>query len=193
MRRAVNLDETLLRHVRVDLRGDNRGVAEERLDDAQVGAAVEQVRGIAVSQGVRVGGGAGLGDVTLADYTGKTVLLSVVPSVDTPVCAIQTKKFNEKAASLPESVEIVTVSTDLPFAQARFCTEQGIDKLKSLSDHRDTGFGKAYGVLITEGPFTRVLSRALFVIGPDGVLKHAQYVPEVADEPDYDAALAVVA
>ncbi len=142
---------------------------------------------------LQASGAAGLGNVTLADYAGKTVLLSVVPSLDTPVCAIQTKKFNDKAAGLPDSVEIVTVSTDLPFAQARFCTEQGIDKLQSLSDHRDAGFGKAYGVLITEGPFNRVLSRALFVIGPDGILKHAQYVPEVADEPDYDAALAVVA
>jgi thiol peroxidase len=101
--------------------------------------------------------------------------------------------FNERAAQLPANVDILTVSTDLPFAQSRFCGAEGIEKLKAVSDHRDANFGKAYGVLITEGPLSRVLSRAVFVIGPDGVLKHAQYVPEVATEPDYDAALASIA
>ena len=119
-------------------------------------------------------------------------MLSVVPSLDTPVCSIQTKKFNERAAQLPANVEVVTVSTDLPFAQTRFCGAEGIEKLKAVSDHRDANFGKAYGVLITEGPLSRVLSRAVFVVGPDGVLKHVQYVPEVATEPDYDAALASI-
>lgn len=134
----------------------------------------------------------GLGDVKLSDFAGKTLLLSVVPSLDTPVCAIQTKKFNEKAATLPDSVAIVTVSTDLPFAQGRFCGAEGIDKLQTASDHRDVSFGKSYGVLISEGPFARVLSRAIFVIGPEGNLKHVEYVPEVASEPNYDAALAAV-
>lgn len=141
---------------------------------------------------LQASGAAGLGDVHLADYAGRTLLLSVLPSLDTPVCSIQTKKFNERASQLPENVEIVTVSTDLPFAQARFCGAEGIDRLKSISDHRDASFGKAYGVLMTEGPFRRVLSRAVFVIGPDGILKYAEYVPEVANEPDYESALAAI-
>src|SRR5205085_8586090 len=114
------------------------------------------------------------------------------PSLDTPVCAIQTKKFNEKAAQLPDNVTILTVSTDLPFAQGRFCGAEGIDKLQTASDHRDASFGSAYGVLITEGPFARVHSRAVFVVSPEGTLKHVEYVPEVAEEPNYDAALAAV-
>jgi thiol peroxidase len=135
----------------------------------------------------------GLGDVTLSNFTGKTLLLSVVPSLDTPVCSIQTKKFNQLAAQLPADVEVITVSTDLPFAQSRFCGAEGIEKLKAASDHRDANFGKAYGVLMTEGPFNRILSRAVFVIDPHGVLKYVQYVPEVANEPDYDMALAALA
>jgi thioredoxin-dependent peroxiredoxin len=135
----------------------------------------------------------GMKDITLADYAGKTLLLSVLPSLDTPVCAIQTKKFNERAAQLPDSVAILTVSTDLPFAQGRFCGAEGIDKLQTASDHRDVNFGKAYGTLITEGAFARVHSRAIFVVDPSGTLKHVEYVPEVAEEPNYDAALAAVA
>jgi thiol peroxidase len=135
---------------------------------------------------------AGLNDITLADFAGRTLLLSVVPSVDTPVCAIQTKKFNERAVKLPDSVAVVTVSTDLPFAQARFCGAEGVDKLECASDHRDVNFGKAYGVLISAGPFERVLARSIFVVGPDGTLKHVEYVPEIADEPNYDAALAAL-
>ena len=134
----------------------------------------------------------GLKDVTLADFAGKTLLLSVVPSVDTAVCALQTKKFNERAAKLPDDVAVVTVSTDLPFAQARFCGAEGIDKLQSASDHRDVSFGKAYGVLIADGPFKRILARSIFVIGPDGTLKYVEYVSEIAHEPDYDKALAAV-
>ena len=135
----------------------------------------------------------GFEDVTLATYAGKTLLLSVVPSLDTPVCALQTKTFNERASQLPGNVAVVTVSTDLPFAQARFCGAEGIDKIETASDHRDVNFGKAYGTLITDGPFQRVLSRAIFVVGPDGILKHVEYVPEVPDHPNYDAALAAVA
>ena len=134
----------------------------------------------------------GLKDVQLSDYAGRTLLLSVLPSLDTPVCATQTRKFNERAASLPDSVAVVTVSTDLPFGQTRFCGTEGLDKLECASDHRDTSFGKAYGVLIADGPFVRVLARAIFVVGPDGVLKYVEYVPEVANEPNYDAALAAV-
>ena len=135
----------------------------------------------------------GMEDVTLSTYAGKTLLLSVVPSLDTPVCALQTKTFNERASQLPENVAVLTVSTDLPFAQARFCGAEGIDKIETASDHRDVNFGKAYGVLIAEGPFERAHSRAIFVVAPDGLLKHVEYVPEVPDHPNYDAALAAVA
>lgn len=136
---------------------------------------------------------AGLEDVSLSNFAGKTLLISVVPSLDTPVCAIQTKTFNERASQLKDDVAILTVSTDLPFAQGRFCGAEGIDKIQSASDHRDVNFGKAYGVLIAEGPLERVLSRAIFVIRPDGVLKYVEYVPEVPDHPNYDAALNAVA
>src|SRR5262249_10627137 len=98
----------------------------------------------------------GLADISLANFAGKTLLLSVVPSLDTPVCAMQTKKFTERAARPPDSVAILPVSTALPFAQSRFCGAEGIDKLQSASDHRDVNFGKSYGVLIADGPFARV-------------------------------------
>ena len=135
----------------------------------------------------------GIEDVRLADFAGKTLLLSVVPSLDTAVCAIQTKTFNERASQLSDRVAILTVSTDLPFAQARFCGAEGIDKIQSASDHRDVSFGKAYGVLISAGPLERVLSRAIFVVGPNGDLKHVEYVAEVPDHPNYDAALSATA
>ena len=134
----------------------------------------------------------GLQDISLRDFAGKTLLLSVVPSLDTSVCALQTKKFNERAAQLPENVAILTVSTDLPFAQGRFCGAEGIDRLMTASDHLDVSFGKAYGVLIADGPLARVLARSIFVVTPDGNLKYVEYVPEIASEPDYDAALAAV-
>lgn len=129
----------------------------------------------------------GLRDVTLEDFAGKTVILSVVPSLDTPVCEIQTKKFNDEITSLPPSVEVLTVSMDLPFAQARFCSDKGTHHIKTASDHRDATFGSAYGTLIEP---LRIESRAVFVIGPDSTLKHVEYVPEVADQPDYESALA---
>jgi thiol peroxidase len=112
--------------------------------------------------------------------------------LDTSVCALQTKKFNERAAQLPESVAVLTVSADLPFAQGRFCGAEGVDKLQCASDHRDVNFGKSYGVLIAEGPLARVLARAVFVVSPEGILRHVEYVAEVASEPNYDAALAAV-
>ena len=134
----------------------------------------------------------GLPEVTLADFAGKTLLLSVVPSLDTPVCAVQTRKFNESAAALPENIAVLTVSADLPFAQGRFCGAEGVDKLKVASDHRDVNFGKAYGVLIAGGAIERILSRAIFVIGPDNAVKYVEYVPVISDEPNYEAALAAV-
>jgi thiol peroxidase len=111
----------------------------------------------------------------------------VLPSLDTPVCEAQTKRFDEEAARLPANVAVLTVSMDLPFAQARFCGDKGIDRVQTASDHRDAGFGRAYGTLIEP---LRLEARALFVVGADGHLKHVQYVPEVTEHPDYDAALA---
>ncbi len=126
-------------------------------------------------------------DEKLSTFNGKTRILSVVPSLDTPICALQTKRFNEEAANLPD-VEFVTISCDLPTAQGRFCGAEGIDteKLHVLSDHKLTEFGKAYGTLV---PALRVLCRAVFVIGADDVIKYAEYVPEIAEHPNYDAVL----
>lgn len=129
---------------------------------------------------------AGLEDLTLGDFSGKTVIISVVPSLDTPVCELQTLRFNEEAANL-SGVEVLTVSMDLPFAQARFCSEKCADRVKTASDHRDASFGKAYGTLI---PALRLEARSIFVVGPDGNLKYVEYVPEVTEHPNYDAALA---
>lgn len=127
----------------------------------------------------------GLKPASLAS-TGKTVrIFSVIPSLDTPVCDLQTKRFNEEAASLPE-VEIYTVSMDLPFAQKRWCSAFGIDNVKMLSDHRTGSFGMNYGTLIKD---LRIESRAIFVLDKDGVVRHAEYVKEVADHPNYEAAL----
>ena len=129
----------------------------------------------------------GLKDLSLADFEGKTLVLSVVPSLDTPVCEIQTKRFNDDVVGLPSSVDVLTVSMDLPFAQARFCGDKGTHHIQTASDHRDANFGAAYGTLIEP---LRLESRAVFVIGPDKNLAYVQYVPEVTDEPDYDSALA---
>lgn len=127
-------------------------------------------------------------DAKLSDGKGKARIYSVVPSVDTPVCALQTKRFNEEAAKLP-NVDFYTISCDLPMAQGRFCGAEGIDKerVKTLSDHKEVDFGKHYGTLI---PALRVLCRAVFVVGADDKLKYVEYVPEIASHPNYDAALA---
>jgi len=126
-----------------------------------------------------------LSKVTMEAFKGKKILFSVVPSLDTPVCDSQTKRFESEAAKLP-GVEIVTMSTDLPFAQKRWCGAAGVDKVKVLSDHRETSFGKAYGVLIKE---LRILARAIFVVDSKGTVRYVEYVKEVADPPNYDAAL----
>ncbi|QDU59409.1 putative thiol peroxidase [Planctomycetes bacterium Pan216] len=133
--------------------------------------------------------GADLADVTLATSAGKSRILVVVPSLDTGVCSTETKKFNEEAAKLDGAV-VLCVSVDLPFAQKRWCGAEGVDKVATLSDHRDASFGEAYGVRIKGGPLDRVLCRAVFVIGPDDTLKHVEYVSEIAEEPDYAAAVA---
>jgi len=126
----------------------------------------------------------------ISDGRGKVRLISVVPSLDTPVCAEQTRRFNKEASALP-NVQFYTVSCDLPTAQGRFCGAEGInaERLVMLSDHMDGAFGKAYGTLI---PKLRVESRALFVVDKDDTLRYVEYVPEVASHPNYDAALAAL-
>jgi thioredoxin-dependent peroxiredoxin len=127
----------------------------------------------------------GLQPVNL-EKTGNGVrIFSVIPSLDTPVCDAQTKRFNEEAAKLPD-VAIYTVSMDLPFAQKRWCGAFGVDKVKMLSDHRSGSFGESYGTLIKD---LRIESRAIFVLDKDNTIKHVEYVKEVADHPNYDAAL----
>jgi thiol peroxidase len=126
---------------------------------------------------------------TLNDTKGKIRLLSVVPSLDTPVCDAQTRRFNQEAAKLGDKVEIITVSMDLPFAQKRWCGAAGIDKIKVVSDYYDRSFSEAYGTLIKE---LHIDSRAIFVIDDKDTLRHVEYVPEVANHPDYEKALAAV-
>jgi thiol peroxidase len=124
--------------------------------------------------------------VTLAD-TGSTVrIFSVIPSIDTPVCDMQTKRFDDESSKL-EEIDIYSISTDLPFAEQRYCTTFGIDDVKMISDHLDTSFGKAYGVLVPE---LRILTRAIFVLDRNNVIQYVEYVPEIGDHPDYEAALA---
>jgi len=127
-----------------------------------------------------------LTEVSLASFAGKVVLLSLVPSLDTPVCDTETRRFNEEAGKLAEDVVVLTVSMDLPFAQSRWCAAAGIDRVITLSDHRGAAAGLATGTLIKE---LRLLARAVFVLGRDGVAVFEQIVGEVTDEPDYEAAL----
>jgi len=130
-----------------------------------------------------------LGKASLQDSAGKVRLISVVPSLDTGVCDQQTRRFNEEAGSLGADVVVLTVSADLPFAQARWCGAAGVTNLQTLSDHYALSFGDAYGTHIKE---LRLDSRAVFVVDRQGTITHAEYVPEVTDHPDYDAALAAV-
>jgi len=126
-------------------------------------------------------------ELKLASTRGKTRIFSVVPSLDTPICAMQTKRFNEEAARLPD-VAFYTISCDLPTAQARFCGAEHIDpeKIVTLSDHKDLSFGQAYGTLI---PDLRLLCRAAFVVDKNDTLRYVEYVPEITDQPNYDAVL----
>jgi thioredoxin-dependent peroxiredoxin len=128
----------------------------------------------------------GLQAVTLDNYKGKTLIISVAPSLDTPVCSLQTQRFNKEIPSLPAGIEVITITADLPFAQGRFCGAEGI-KMTTLSDHRDMNFGSAYGTYIKE---LRLDTRSIFVVGKDGKIKYVEYVKEVTDHPDYDKALA---
>jgi thiol peroxidase len=132
-----------------------------------------------------------LNDVRLADYSGRKILLNIVPSLDTPTCATSAKTFNEKAAGR-DDVTVLVVSADLPFAQGRFCSAEGLENVVPLSMMRTRAFAKDYGVLMTDGPLAGVTARAIVVIGEDGKVLYTQLVPEIGDEPDYDAALAAI-
>ncbi len=131
--------------------------------------------------------GAGLKEVTLDQFKGKVKIISTIPSVDTPVCDAETRRFNEEAAKLPADVVILTVSMDLPFAQARWCGAAGVDKVTTLSDYRGAHFGEAYGALIKE---LYLLARVVFVVDKSDKITYVEYVKEVANHPNYEAALA---
>jgi len=127
--------------------------------------------------------------ISLKDFSGKTRIISVTPSLDTPVCDLQLRRFNTEAAKMQGDVVVLNISMDLPFAISRFCTSAGIDMVKALSDHRDASFGTAYGLLIKE---LRLLARAIFVIDKNDVIRYKEIVPEIANQPDYDKALEAV-
>jgi thiol peroxidase len=134
-------------------------------------------------------GSGGMEAVKLADLKGKPTLISVVPSLDTGTCQIQTKKFNDQLSSLAGKINALTVSLDLPFAMNRFCGAEGIKNLQVASDYQDRNFGNNWGMLIEE---LKILARGVFVLDADGKVVHAETVPEVASEPNYDAALAAL-
>lgn len=131
----------------------------------------------------------GLAPVAIRSFRGKVVVISVVPSLDTPVCDTQTRRFNQAATGFSPDVVVLTLSMDLPFAQKRWCGAAGVDRVVTLSDHRDAGFGKACGLLIRE---LRLLSRAVLVLDREGVVRYVQVLDEITHEPDYEAALEAV-
>ena len=131
----------------------------------------------------------GLQPVTLETAKGKVQLIAVVPSIDTGVCDTMTRKFNQDAAALPESVAVYTISVDLPFAQGRWCGNAGIERVKTLSDYQERSFGLAYGLVIDE---LKLLARAVYVIDAEGKVAYREIVSEVTSEPDYEAALNAV-
>src|SRR5437867_3815797 len=124
-----------------------------------------------------------LSAVTLANSAGKARLLISVPSLDTPVCSLETVRFNREVGALGAQAEVYVISADLPFAQKRFCGAENIENIQTLSDHREVSFGRDYGVLIKGGPLDRVLARALFVVDPKNTIRYVQIVPEIAQEP----------
>jgi len=131
----------------------------------------------------------GMQEISLADLKGKPTILSVLPSLDTPVCAIQTKKFNESLGQFGDSINALTVSLDLPFAMNRFCGAENITNIRSASDYQDRNFGNQWGTLIEE---LKIMARAIFVLDAGGNVTYAEYVSEVTDEPNYDAALEAI-
>jgi thiol peroxidase len=170
MSAAVRKGAVKLKGSPVDLRGPALKVG----DKAPVAEAVDN--GL---QPVKVGGP---GD--------RVRIFSAVPSLDTPVCDLQTKRFNEEVGKNP-ALQVDTISVDLPFAQKRWCAGAGATNVRTLSDHRALAFGDAYGVAIDSGPLSRMLARAVFVVDKTGTIKHAEYVPDISQHPNYDAALAV--
>lgn len=128
-------------------------------------------------------------DVKLSDFKGKRVVISVFPSIDTPVCATQTRHFNKMATGLGADVVVLTVSKDLPFALGRFCGAEGIDNVHTLSDYKESEFGQKYGFLIQEN---KLLARGVVVVGADGVIKYVEYVDDLTHEPNYDRVLSVL-
>jgi thiol peroxidase len=134
--------------------------------------------------------GADLSEYDGTEFAGKNVILNIFPSIDTPTCASSVREFNERAAAINETV-VVCVSADLPFAMGRFCGAEGIEDVKVGSSFR-SDFGEQYGVKLVDGKLQGVLARAVVVIGPDGRVKYTELVPEIAQEPDYDAALAAL-
>ena len=134
--------------------------------------------------------GADLSEYGAGEFAGKNVILNIFPSIDTPTCATSVRQFNERAAGIDDTV-VLCVSADLPFAMGRFCGAEGIENVKVGSTFR-SDFGSQYGVTLTDGKLQGVLARAVVVIGPDGLVKYTELVPEIAQEPDYDAALAAL-
>ena len=128
-------------------------------------------------------------EVSSERFAGKPLIISVVPSLDTSVCSLQTRRFNQEAGKLGDKVNIIAVSADLPFAQARWCGAEGVKNLQVLSDHRDMSFGEAYGTHVKD---LRIESRAVFVVDQQGTIRYAEYVPVGGEHPDYDAALAAL-
>jgi thiol peroxidase len=147
--------------------------------DLQVGEAVADVELVAND----------LSGVKISDFRGKVCVITTIPSLDTPVCDIMIRRFNKEAAGLGKDVVVLAVSMDLPFAQARWCGDAGVENVQSLSDHRDAGLGESFGVLLKG---LRLLARAIFVLDKEGIVRYVQVVPELTDEPDYDAALKAV-
>jgi thiol peroxidase len=132
-----------------------------------------------------------LGNLSLSELKGKRVILSISPSYDTSVCATSVRKFNQMAAGKTNTV-VLAITKDLPFAHNRFCTAEGITNVVSLSGFRDTTFGKSYGIEIVDGSFKGLYARGIIAINEDGIITHTQLVPEIAQEPDYEAALAAL-
>ena len=130
-----------------------------------------------------------LKEVSLSDFAGKIKIISVTPSLDTPVCDIQARRFNQEAVNFSNDVAVLNISMDLPFAIARFCNAAGIDRVKTLSDHREASFGNAYGVLIKE---LRLLARSIFIIDKDDIIRHKEIVPEVSEHPYYEYAVNLI-
>lgn len=124
--------------------------------------------------------------VKLSDYGDKIKILSIAPSIDTPVCANQTRRFNQEATKLNDKISVLSISVDLPFALKRFCGAEGIDNVDTLSDHKDTDFGLKYGFLIEE---FRILARGIVILDQENIIRYVEYVPEIGEEPNYDKAL----